>query len=47
MKIYSNGALPLICDFGRSWVKSCLLINAFDLESVPVKALNRQVSLAI
>jgi len=44
MKIYTNGALSLICDFGRSWAKSCLSINAFDLESTTVKALNRQFS---
>jgi hypothetical protein len=38
MKIYTNGALLLICDFGRSWAKSCLSINVFDLVSMTVKA---------
>jgi hypothetical protein len=38
MKIYTNGAQSMICDFGRSWTKSCLLINAFDLVSTTVKA---------
>jgi len=47
MKIYTNGVLSLICDFGRIWVKTCLLISAFDLESTTVKALNRQFSVAI